>query len=292
VKVTLYPVALSLLVACGGGTYSQPNKDDFGDLDTADTGGDTQDTQDTGDTQDTQDTGDTQDTQDTGDTEDTGGGGSSLDACINPYDPVNVRNGYREYDVMLGGAFAGTSTQENFGEAYTSDGEDAYDVYEEMNSDAGVWTVDIFVTCRGTGSQTGMFYAEWQSPNGGSPPSAAMRYLPAEADMGSVGSWTYSFSTSVTTDFGDIDVDASGTIEEIGFERVVLFDGASFNAYHVRNTLHEDIVALGSAYPQDAIIDSWYVKGLGLVRETIENTTDGTMVLTRELTGYGEFSPE
>jgi len=291
VKATLYPALLTVLVACGGNTYSQPKDDDFA-TDTADTASEdtATDTQDTA--EDTGTGGDTGEDTGGGDTGGDTGSGNPLDACINAYDPVNVRNGYRSYDVMLGGAFAGASTQENFGEAYTSDGEEAYDVYEEMTSDAGVWTVDIFVTCRGSGSQTGMFYAEWQSPNGGTPPSAAMRYLPAEADMGSVGSWTYSFTTQVTTDLGAIDVDASGTFEEMGFERVVLFDGASFEAYHVRNTLHEDISAMGQAYPQDAIIDSWYVKGLGLVRETIENSADGTMVLTRELTGYGEFSPE
>lgn len=288
-KVFLYPASLALLAACEGNTYSQDKPiNDTGFVDSGDTT-DTSDTTDTTDTSDTQDSG-----RDTSDTGDTGGGGGS-DPCINSYDPVDVVNAYRAYDVMLAGAFAGTSTQENFGEAYTSNGEAAYDVYEEMTSDAGVWTVDTFVTCRATGSQTGMFYAEWQSSGAGTPPSAAMRYLPAEADMGSVGSWDYNFTTSVDADGSGlflIDVEVSGTFEEVGFERIVLFSGSEFNAYHLRNTVHEDISAVGQAFPQDAVVDQWFVKGLGLVRETIENTADGTMVLTREITGYDGFSPE
>ena len=278
-KSLAYPAALVLLVACDGNSYNKPATDtaatDTGDRIT-DSGTDSgTDTQDTG-----ADTG-----TDTGrDTSDTGGG-TVDDACINPYDPVNVGGGVREYTIMMS-LGAGTSSQENSGG--TPGG--LYDVYENMAlPDGASWTVDTYISCRASGSNTGMYITEWQGTTAGSPPSSAMRYLPAEADMGTAGSWTYSFTAGIPVLGFPVDLTFDGTFTEIGFETVELFDGTFVNAYHVRNVFTETSVVGNQA----STVDSWYVKGLGLVKETIVNDMDGSIILDRMLSGYyGGLSPE
>lgn len=287
-KSLAYPAALVLLVACDGNSYSSPkdtSATDTGNLITdsgADSGSDTQDSgSDTG-----TDTG-----RDTSDTGDTGGGGGGNDPCINSYDPVDVTGGVREYTITMS-IGAGTSAQENYGG--TPGG--LYDVYENMSlPDGSSWTVDTYISCRASGSNTGMYITEWQGTTAGSPPSSAMRYLPAEADMGTVGNWSYSFTAGIDPlGLGlPTEVSFEGTFAEIGFETVELYDGTFFEAYHVRNTFSETADFFGTPFNQTGTIDAWYVKGLGLVKETIVNDADGAVVLDRTLSGYyGGLSPE
>lgn len=283
-KSLAYPAVLVLLVACDGNSYSSPkdtSATDTGNLIT-DSGTDSgTDTQDTG-----ADTG-----TDTGrDTSDTGGGGGD-DPCINSYDPVDVTGGVREYTITMS-LGAGTSSQENYGG--TPGG--LYDVYENMAlPDGSSWAVDTYISCRAAGSNTGMYITEWQGTTAGSPPSSAMRYLPAEADMGTVGSWSYAFTAGIDPlGIGfPTDVAFEGTFAEVGFETVELYDGTFFDAYHIRNTFSETADFLGTPFNQTGTIDAWYVKGLGLVKETIVNDADGAVVLDRTLMGYyGGLSPE
>ena len=117
----------------------------------------------------------------------------------------------------------------------------------------------------------------------------------ARDDMGTVGSWSYSFTAGIDPlGIGfPTDVAFEGTFTEVGFETVELYDGTFFEAYHVRNIFSEAADLFGTPFNVTGTVDSWYVKGLGLVKETIVNDADGAVVLDRTLMGYyGGLSPE
>jgi len=179
---------------------------------------------------------------------------------------------------------------EGWGPGYDANNDPAWLVHEVANTGSFGWEAINYINCSAS-HPTGLFLTEVDlglSLMGGAASPAVFStprmYMPAEADIGNAGSWNYNYSTSIDLGMGAMSVSSSGTYEEIGFESVTLFDGSRVNAWHVQQTYNTQ---LSGSLPQsfEGTIDSWWVDGLGLVKEVnLDNT--GSTFMTRELTGY------
>jgi hypothetical protein len=141
------------------------------------------------------------------------------------------------------------------------------------------------VAAEASGTSFGSLLAALDSPR---------KYLPAEAEIGTIGSWSYSYSSIVSYSGFDVTVDVSGAYSELGTESITLYDGSTYDAYHLFNeyTLTATIASFGYELTSyDGELEQWWVEGLGLVREENTNLNDGSSVMSRELTGYSGLTP-
>ena len=128
-------------------------------------------------------------------------------------------------------------------------------------------------------------------------PLPPQKYLPAEWEIGAVGGWDYTYDMEVTYTI-DSKVDSfyqtvTGQFLESGMETMTLFDGTEVEAYKLIHsfTITADF-GLGSQETTDGYVEQHWVKGLGLVKEVFEDEAKGTVLTTKELSGYTGLTPE
>ena len=205
-------------------------------------------------------------------------------------------DGYiRYYDVTFNGA-AGEGMQESYGTGWTTGGDQAYVMFDEISTSTGGWAGSIYYGCD-VGGDAGMYMMEWDVSaeiSGSSlgallgTPTSPRKYLPAEADLGSGESWSYAYSVSASFSGLPLTITADGSYSEMPMDTITLFDGNTYDAYYIINDYYLD---LGGLTQIDGELHQWYVEGLGLVREENTNTGDGSSVMTRELSSYVGLSP-
>jgi len=221
----------------------------------------------------------------------------TTDLCTNSWDPLHEGYWIRYYDMTYNGETA-TGQQEGYGASWWN-GVDAWEVYDEVSTNSGSgFAGTVYYGCD-WGGQAGLYMLGWNMsvsmfglPFTGSAEADRPRmYLPAESDMGTVGSWTFNYSESVSFKGIPLTLTASGTYTERGTEILRLPDGNDYNAYHlfVEYELNNGIsVTTGT-------IDQWYVQGLGLARETntgYDSSTGSSIdVMTREITSWTGLTP-
>ena len=84
----------------------------------------------------------------------------------------------------------------------------------------------------------------------------------------------------------------SGTYSDAGMTELTLFDGTTVTAYKLTNN---SLIISDSGFgtsEQDIYIEQYWVKGLGMVKETFEDQTEGTILMTKELSAYSGLTPE
>jgi hypothetical protein len=121
--------------------------------------------------------------------------------------------------------------------------------------------------------------------------SSARRYLPGVDEMGSAGSWSYSYNLSVSgLPFGAATVPASGTYTEVGFTTLSIGMG-DFDVYHVQNEYSIDWSAIDMGLGLGPGIvngsaDYYYAEGIGLIYELTVDSDSGDTIMEKELTYY------
>jgi hypothetical protein len=161
------------------------------------------------------------------------------------------------------------------------------------------WDTTQYVQCGWDGP--GMFLQGWEGtvtysyediPLAGSivtELSPPRMYLPAEADIGSSGSWSYSYTDSMLIDAGTgsttpLTQNITGTYTESGFEEYTLYDGTVVEAYKLVN----EYSSSDGTTTVTGTIEQWWVKGLGLVKES--HIRDGSELSAKELTAHTGLS--
>jgi hypothetical protein len=118
--------------------------------------------------------------------------------------------------------------------------------------------------------------------------------VPGFDEMGTIGSWSYSYTVSATTDFGNGSVPTSGTFTEMGFEDITVTAGTFTGAYHLRHTYTQDWSSIGFGFGGPGLInataDYWYAAGIGLVYEKTVDSGTGATILEKELASYSGLS--
>ncbi|MDP2315418.1 MAG: hypothetical protein Q8P41_21150 [Pseudomonadota bacterium] len=297
-KLSIY-CALLLAAGCSGNTYNQdPPKDDIGtdsgttEENDADTDADSDTDADTDSDTDSDTDADTDSDTDSDTDTDTD---TDTDLCTNRYDPLDVSGYIRYYDVTLMGA-AGTGQQEGWGTGWTTNGDQAYVMYDEVSTSTGGWSGSIYEGCD-YGGVAGMYMLEWDvsaEVSGSSlgallgTPTDPRKYLPSEAELGTGTSWSYAYTTSASFSGLPVTITVDGAYSEMPLTTVTLYDGNTYDAYYIINSYYLD---LGGFTQINGELEQWYVEGLGLVREINTNTDDGSDVMSRELTGYSGLTP-
>ncbi len=297
-------LALTLLVtACNtGDRYNQG--DDFALDDTGDSGSTTSDGGSSGDGG-----GDGGDTDgggtdgggtDGGGSDGGGGDGGGPDYCHNDYDPLHETGWTKTFTAtfsVLGDASAtGTATESGLGMTTLPDGTEGYAYTDSITGTNETFDVTTYVACD-PGSDEGMFVVGWAglysaygfvtmdidaSLEPGRP------YLPPQYALGSVGSWDYAYNLYVDTTDPSTGTptsyltQTSGTYNEAGFQDITLFNGETVSAYKVVNT-YTQVSDLGTV---NGYIESYWVKGLGLVKEVHLNMDTGATIASKDLTSY------
>lgn len=311
----LYPVLLGL-VACGGGSYSQkqPFDEDSGTTDSTGTTEtdswptetDPTDSEDSTETADSKET----DTEET-DTDDTT---TLSDICStsNPWNPIETSPYRRDYDVeanisamlgldeLMGGSgapTAGSAYNEDYGVGWTTSGDQAWAMIDQLDAGGTGWDGEVYYRCDIDGD-AGQFMVEFDAtfvtPLMSDYPWAAVepprKVLPAEADMGSVGSWSYSDVAYATLSMGNLTIETNGTFTEQGFATVTLPDGSEADGYTLVNEYTLSVDTGFGPTVTNGTQTLVYAKGIGLVSE--ENVRDdGAVLVTKTLTGYSGLTP-
>ncbi len=285
-------VMLTLLTACTGNSYNQGNE------------------------QIVSDSGDTliDDTADT-DTDDTNGGGDDTgdtvpQDCTNAWHPVHKTGWTKTFTASYEGS-TGTATEVGLGATTSPDGEFYYQ-YQDSITNAGGEGYDVTVTVAcDLGADEGMFMLGWSgtytyllfdfiptTDQVVATHSDPRRYFSPEWAVGSEGSWDYAYDLNITQYMSGsskanyVVQQVSGTYADAGTDELTLFDGTTVTAYKLTNN---SLIISDSGFgttKQDIYIEQYWVKGLGLVKETFEDQTEGTTLMTKELSGYTGLSPE
>ncbi len=288
---------LPLLAACSGGSYDQKDSDDLighDDTDTAtDSDADTDTDADSDSDADTDTDADSDTDADT-DTDTT----PTTDLCTNSWDPLDQGYWIRYYDATYQGE-AATGQQEGYGPSHWN-GVDAWQYYDEITAGSGSGYAGYVYAGCDWGGNPGLYNVGWDMSinmlgfplTGTTEPDRPRMYMPAEADMGTVGTWSFSYSESISFSGLPLTLTFSGTYTERGTEVLRLPDGTDYNAYHLSVAYEEDLGGLAS---YSGTIDQWYVNGLGLVRETSYQTDNSTgtstELMTREITSWSGLTP-
>ncbi len=285
------------LFACGGGTYNQGSKivddDDTGEVD--DTGSDTADTEDT-------ETGDTEDTEDTEDTTP-----PEPELCKTDYQPIHEGGWTKTFLASFEGKTAQAQIQA-LGET-TFNGNTVY-AYKDVITDEnqGGWDVTSYVSCD---EETGLTLVGWsgvstemlelipgfpipQVRNIEATLNPGRNYLPAEFATGGLGSWEYNYSLDMMVDDNSgngpqpFSQQMSGRFDEYGLDNeLTLFDGTVVSAYKINNSFS---ITDSFGQLQEGYIEQYWVKGLGMVKETYINPADQSVILSKELSAYTGLS--
>lgn len=316
------PVLLLALVGCGGGSLDQGT---FKVPDTgASSGGDGEDGADGDDGGDEGEDGgdegsDGGDEGSDGGDEGTDGGDEGSDdgsdggptACENMWDPVHVPGWSKSFAVTYQGG-TGTGTMTSLGpipdHAMSASG-DVYGVLENVTTSSGGYDLTFSIGCDTDGE--GLFVHDYDGDfetilfeilpiTGGysSNLSPGRQYLPPEDWVGTVGAWNYSYVSTMTVSMADpttgtetpqtSPVTFTGTMQEAGFTEIVLATGETVEAYKIINSFTSSgFPPFGVTVPAEGYFETWYVKGLGLVKEaSYDNANPSVPLLTKELASY------
>lgn len=285
---------LALLAGCNGNSFNQGVEPTGGD--------DTGDTDDSGDT-DTTDSGDTDDT-DSGDTD------TVPEDCTNAWHPVHIDGWTKTFTATYEGS-EGTATEVGLGPTKSPDGEFYYRYQDAISNTSGSGYDTVVTVACDLGADEGMFMLGWEgtytylllefipmTDQVEATHSNPRRYFSPEWAVGSEGTWDYDYDLNITQYAAGgkkpsyVVQHVSGTYADAGTTELTLFDGTTVTAYKLTNN---SLIVSDSGFgktKQDIYIEQYWVKGLGLVKETFEDQTEGTILLSKELSGYTGLSPE
>ena len=291
-KLFFYPTMLVAALGCDGNTFQQdPSKDEIGS-DSGDTGEPDETDTDTDSDTDSDTDADTDADTDT-DTDADTDADTDVDLCTSRFDPLEVSGYIRYYDVRVFDA-EGTGQQEQYPAT-----RDAYVMYDEVVTAQASWYGSVYVGCD-AGADPGLYLVEWDmsieamgtAMSAIATPDQARMYLPADADLLSIGSWNYSYASSISSSGMAVDQSVSGTFTELGMEPITLADGSRYDAYHLLNEYSMSVNAMGMGGTDfNGELEQWWVEGLGLVKEVNTNLNDGSEIMYRELTSYVALTP-
>lgn len=285
-------MTLALLTGCTGNTFNQGNENIVVD--------------DTGDTV-TDDSGDTN-TDDSGDTVTDDSGDTIPEDCTNAWHPVHLTGWSKTFTASYEGS-TGTATETGLGAITAPDGEFYYQYQDTISNTGGEgYNVTVTVACD-LGADEGMFMLGWvgeytyllfdfipTTDQVEATHSSPRRYLSPEWALGSEGSWDYAYDLNITQNASgksnQIVQQVSGTYSDAGMAELTLFDGTVVTAYKLTNN---SLIISDSGFgttKQDIYIEQYWVKGLGMVKETFEDQTEGTVLMTKELSAYSGLTPE
>jgi hypothetical protein len=185
-----------------------------------------------------------------------------------------------------------------------SSGKTAYRVDTNLSAGSEGWDGATYYSCDSSG--TGLFMEEWNVNMAvdlglGTPIDLALngvlssprKDLPAAADMGSAGSWSYNYTISVDNELMPIEIPTSGTYQEMGFTTINVAAGTFNNAYCVSNTYTQDRSALDAFGMGGGKINAYstlcYAEGIGLVKEETIDSTSSEIIMVKELASYSGF---
>jgi len=286
-------MTLALLTGCTGNSYNQgyePVSTDTGDTTADDTGDTTAD-----------DTGDTT-TDDTGDT--------VPKDCTNAWHPVNETGWSKTFTASYEGS-TGTATEVGLGATTSPDGEFYYQYQDSISNSGGEgYDVTVTVACD-LGADEGMYMIGWEgtytyllfdfiptTDQVEATHSSPRRYLSPEWAIGSEGSWEYAYDLNINQYMSgshkptQVIQQVSGTYSDAGMTDLTLFDGTTVTAYKLTNN---SLIISDNGFStseQDVYIEQYWVKGLGMVKETFEDQTEGTILMTKELSAYSGLTPQ
>jgi hypothetical protein len=284
---------LALLAGCNGNSFNQgiepSGSSDSGDI---------------------TDTGDTGDTDDTDDTDDSGDTVPVPEDCTNAWHPVHVTGWTKTFTATYEGA-EGTATEVGLGAAKSPDGEYYYRYQDAISNTSGSGYDPVVTVACDLGADEGMFMLSWEgtytyllfdfiptTDQVEATHSNPRRYFSPEWAVGSEGTWSYDYDLNITQYMSGgnkpsyVLQQVSGTYSDAGTAELELFDGTTVTAYKLTNN---SLIVSDSGFgktEQDIYIEQYWVKGLGLVKETFEDQTEGTILLSKELSGYTGLSPE
>ncbi|MCK6507975.1 hypothetical protein L6R53_32180 [Myxococcota bacterium] len=236
-----------------------------------------------------------------------GGGATGGSDCPHDYHPLATPGWTKTYDATFsfsGQAAKGTATEMGLGATTLPDGSSGWAYQDATTTSGESYDVTTYVGCN-VGGDEGMFVVGWEGSYdmliGGflampyavdAELSPARKYLPAGYELGAVGSWSYVYTLNVlaTGDTGGPQSNPysiSGAYAEAGFQDITLFDGTTVNAYKLVNT-YTKTDQTGQAV--NGYIEQWWVRGLGLVKETHVNMDTGSEIASKTLTGYTGLS--
>ena len=221
--------------------------------------------------------------------------GTDTGLCNSEWDVVDNTGWVKDYNVEIGdlfgfGAGSGTARMESYG-TDTFAGETMYTLSDTVSAGTMyAWSGVAYIRCNDSGND-GMYLYGWDVYVQGTPLalefSAPRMYLPADSQIGTAGSWTYSYETYLDMGTGPTPVQISGEYNELGFESYSLPDGSSVSAYHLEQRYFVDGGTSGS---NSGTLEQWWVEGLGLVKEVNEQD-NGVTALVRELTSFSGLTP-
>ncbi len=283
-----------LLIGCTGSSFSQGEIPTGGD----DTGVESTDSG-------TDDTGELVD--DTGDPVE--------EICTNLWHPVHLSGWSKTFTATYEGS-SGTATEEGLGALAGEEGEYLYQYRDAIsNADGAGYDVTVTVSC-GLGTEEGMFMHGWSGVYTyslfGFPIDNEViathdnprRYLSPEWSLGAEGSWDYDYTLRIEQPAKQggggggggqptvTEQAVSGTYTDAGMVEISLFDGSTVTAYKLTNNA---LIVTDNGFgtsEQDIYIEQYWVKGLGLVEEVFEDQTEGTVLLTKELSAYSGLTPK
>ena len=285
--IRLLPVAV-LLTSCTGTTYDQGNPIDVDTAAEADADTDT-------------DTDTDADTDTDTDTD------PDVELCTNAWHPIHVSGWSKSFTALYEGA-SGTATEQGLGLSPSAgEGESLYQYRDAIYNEGGEgYDVNVTVACDPAG-QEGMYMQGWSGQYSymifdiipvtdgvDAIHSSPRRYLSPEYAVGAEGSWEYDYTLQITQypqggKPAQVSRQVSGVYQDAGFVTITLFDGTSVEAYKLTNNF---LMMDEFGQQQDGYIEQYWVKGLGLVRESFEDQTQGTILMEKELSSYSGLSIE
>lgn len=290
-------MGLGMWTACGSfHNYGYP---DTGDTSVTNDSGEV-DTADTSDTEDTSGIVDTSDTEDTSDTQDT-----NWPSGCHAADPLQQAGWTRTYAVLYKGK-NGTETQTGLGngdvKSVLQAGDDGWDIITHHQCTAGRaevtgWEGDVV--------QTVELFPGFAMPTTyvvTATLSAPRPYLPDTSTLGSGGAWNYSYNLNVVAEQGTDSpytgsVPTTGQFAAWGAQSNPNSFTSAYSAYMVTHEYNQDwstfsLMGLNGMGAVSGFGEAYYVKGVGLVHETITDINDTNVLLQKNLTSFTGLTPQ
>ena len=288
-----------VLAGCSGTSYTYDKASSDSDAtdtevnqdDSDDPTGETSDSEDPTDDDDTtDDPDDPTDTEEPTDTE-------VPESDCHPWDPVDNNTFTRVYDVVYEGE-RGKEEQAGKGLDLTSSSDIAYRVTTALTTSSNSWDGSMYFSCDNYTEEGGLHLLEWSVDltMGGIPlkqvvgvHSDPRMNLPPEAQMGSIGSWSYRYDLEASPMGFPTTIPVVGTYTEAGTEEITVSAG-TFDAYKLENSYVMDMTEASTFYPDAENIEAdatyYYAEGIGLVYELTVDSNTGETIMEKELTSY------
>jgi len=239
---------------------------------------------------------------------DNGGGDGGGDVCKTDYHPIHQTGWSKTFAITWKGA-TGSGSESAVGAVSLPGGAQGYQYRESLSTPGMAWDVVVTVGCNSVPGDEGMYILNYEGdftmnvfdilPIPGTL-SATLnphrKYLPPEYAVGGVGAWSYSYTSTIAAalDSGgpqNGDISAQGSYTEAGIANLVLQTGETVPAYKLINEFTTTTTLLGAPVPASGYIEQWWVRGLGLVKETAYDYADTSVpLMTRDLTAYSGLS--